>query len=31
MRGRRVGTILCGGNVDTAKFAEVLGGGTPAP
>ena len=31
MRGKRVGVILCGGNVDTAKFAEVLGGGTPAP
>ena len=31
MRGKRVGVILCGGNVDSAKFAEVLGGGTPAP
>ena len=31
MRGRRVGVILCGGNVDTATFAEVLAGGTPAP
>ena len=31
MRGRRVGVILCGGNVDSAKFAEVLAGATPAP
>ena len=31
MRGRRVAAILCGGNVDSAKFAEVLAGRTPAP
>lgn len=30
-RGKRIGVILCGGNVDTAKFAEVLRGGTPGP
>ncbi|MDR3516431.1 MAG: threonine dehydratase [Azospirillaceae bacterium] len=29
MRGRRVGVILCGGNVDTAVFADVLRGVTP--
>mgnify|MGYP000082090201 CR=1 FL=1 len=29
--GRTVGVILCGGNVDTATFAEVLRGNTPAP
>ena len=26
MAGRKVGVILCGGNVDTAVFAEVLAG-----
>lgn len=26
LRGLRVGTVLCGGNVDSAVFAEVLGG-----
>lgn len=31
MAGRKVGVILCGGNVDTAVFAEVLAGRTPAP
>jgi len=31
MAGRRVGVILTGGNIDMATFAEVLGGGTPAP
>ena len=31
MAGKRVGLILSGGNVDTAKFATVLEGGTPAP
>jgi len=29
--GNQVGVILCGGNVDTAVFAEVLAGRTPAP
>ena len=28
-RGRRIGVILCGGNVDTEVFAQVLGGTTP--
>jgi threonine dehydratase len=27
--GRRVGVILCGGNIDTAMFRHVLDGGTP--
>ncbi len=27
----RAGVILTGGNIDTAKFATVLGGGTPEP
>jgi threonine dehydratase len=31
MRGKRVGLILSGGNIDTARFAEVLMGGTPQP
>ncbi|RBO54247.1 threonine dehydratase [Rhodovulum sp. BSW8] len=31
MAGRRVGVILCGGNIDSAWFAEVLGGGVPQP
>ncbi|MEO0618180.1 MAG: threonine dehydratase [Pseudomonadota bacterium] len=30
MAGRKVGVILCGGNVDTDAFATVLQGGTPA-
>jgi threonine dehydratase len=29
MRGKRVGVILCGGNVDTGVFAQVLAGKTP--
>lgn len=29
MAGSRVGVILSGGNIDAAKFAMVLGGGTP--
>jgi threonine dehydratase len=28
-RGKRCGVILCGGNVDTAVFAQVLAGETP--
>ncbi|MCU9847196.1 threonine dehydratase [Defluviimonas sp. WL0024] len=31
MRGRRVGVILSGGNIDTGPFAAILGGTTPAP
>lgn len=31
MAGREVGVILCGGNIDTGWFAEVLAGRTPAP
>lgn len=31
MAGRRVGVILCGGNIDSDWFAEVLSGRTPAP
>ena len=27
--GRRAGVILCGGNIDTDVFAQVLAGGTP--
>ena len=30
MKGKRVGTILCGGNMDQAMTATVLAGGTPA-
>jgi len=30
LRGLKVGVILCGGNVDTDLFAEVLQGRTPA-
>jgi threonine dehydratase len=26
LRGRKVGAVLCGGNVDTDVFAQVLGG-----
>lgn len=29
--GRKVGAILCGGNVDTDVFAKVLAGKTPRP
>ena len=29
MAGRKIGVILCGGNVDTSAFAEVLEGGIP--
>lgn len=31
MQGKKVGVILCGGNIDTAKFAQVLAGDVPAP
>ncbi len=31
MAGKKVGVILCGGNIDTAWFQEVLAGGTPQP
>lgn len=30
MQGRKVGVILCGGNVDSAAFAATLAGGIPA-
>jgi threonine dehydratase len=30
-RGRRVGVVLSGGNVDASALAEVLAGRTPAP
>lgn len=30
MKGRRVGLILSGGNIDASVFATVLAGGTPA-
>lgn len=30
-RGGRIGVILCGGNVDTEVFAQVLVGQTPTP
>ncbi|MCL5778314.1 threonine dehydratase [Limibaculum sp. FT325] len=29
MKGKRAGVILCGGNIDTSWFAEVLRGGVP--
>lgn len=29
MRGKRVGVILCGGNVDSGVYAQVLSGETP--
>ena len=29
MRGKAVGVILCGGNIDSDKMAEVLAGNTP--
>ena len=31
MAGKKVGVILCGGNIDTDKFLTVLSGGTPQP
>lgn len=31
MRGARVGLVLSGGNIDTAKLATVLAGGVPSP
>ncbi|MGF1651398.1 MAG: threonine dehydratase [Hyphomicrobiaceae bacterium] len=31
MKGRKVGVILCGSNIDSAKFADVLAGRTPQP
>ncbi|WP_119269179.1 threonine dehydratase [Taklimakanibacter deserti] len=31
MKGKRVGVILSGGNIDGAKFAQVLQGRTPLP
>ncbi|MEM6825371.1 MAG: pyridoxal-phosphate dependent enzyme, partial [Pseudomonadota bacterium] len=31
LQGRKVGVILCGGNIDTAWMIEVLNGGTPRP
>ena len=30
-QGRRVGVILCGGNIDADKFAAILAGETPTP
>jgi len=29
MRGKKVGVILSGGNIDVAQFATILGGGVP--
>jgi threonine dehydratase len=29
MAGKKVGVILSGGNMDSAPFDKVLGGGTP--
>ena len=31
MKGKRIGVILTGGNIDAAKFAQVLQGRTPLP
>ena len=31
LSGKRVGVILCGGNIDMDWFATILGGGTPQP
>ncbi|WP_414897836.1 threonine dehydratase [Rhodovulum sp. YEN HP10] len=31
MAGRKVGVILCGGNIDSPRLATVLGGGVPTP
>jgi threonine dehydratase len=30
MKGRKVGVILCGGNIDTGWFLTVMGGGVPS-
>lgn len=30
LKGQKVGVILCGGNIDTPKFAEILSGRTPS-
>ena len=29
MRGKKIGVILSGGNIDSDKFAEVMNGNTP--
>lgn len=31
LQGRRVGIILCGGNIDTGWFAQILCGNVPTP
>ncbi|MEM0948569.1 MAG: threonine dehydratase [Pseudomonadota bacterium] len=31
MKGRRVGVILCGGNIDSDWMGTILSGGTPVP
>ena len=31
LRGKKVAAILCGGNIDSAKFQQVLAGITPMP
>jgi threonine dehydratase len=31
VRGRRIGVILSGGNIDASGFAAILGGSTPEP
>jgi len=31
MQGKRVGVILCGGNIDTDWFQTVMSGGIPKP
>lgn len=31
MAGRKVGVILCGGNIDSSSMQKILGGGTPSP
>jgi threonine dehydratase len=31
MKGKRVGVVLSGGNIDSGKFAQVLQGRTPLP
>ena len=30
LRGRRVGLVVCGANIDLATFTELVGGGRPA-
>jgi threonine dehydratase len=30
MRGKRVGVVLSGANIDTKQFAAILTGGTPS-